>query len=270
MKCEEVQRELTDYIDNILDAPVREEIEKHLGSCEKCMDEYRELQTVINSMEAYELKMPDESLRENFNIMLQSEIDKLNAIKSRPENSAKKSLIISWTSPLLKIAAGFILLITGVLIGMNLKPGVENNQAAQYKDLKKEVREMKELVMFTMLKEESPSQRIQAVNYADEISEPNQKVINALINTLDHDKNVNVRLAAAYSLVKFSGNQIVTDAFVNALEKETEPILQIVLINILTDKKETKAVKPMQKIISNPSTIKEVKDIAEKSVKVLL
>ena len=270
MKCEEVQRELTDYIDNVLDAPVSEEIEKHLNTCEKCMDEYKELKAILNSLENYELKMPDESLRENFNTMLQSEIEKFRAKNIKTNEPAKRNLLLIWTSPMLKVAAGFILLIAGVLIGVNLKPGLDSTQTAQYNDLKKEVKEMKELVMFTMLKEESPSQRIQAVSYADEISDPNQKVINALINTLDNDKNVNVRLAAAYSLVKFSNNQSVTDAFIQALEKESEPILQIVLINILTDKKETKALKPMRKIIDNPSTMKEVKEIAAKSVKVLL
>jgi hypothetical protein len=270
MKCEEVQQELIDYIDNLVGVEVRKDIEEHLEKCEKCRSEYEELQTVMNSFETHEFKMPDECLRENFNTMLQSEIDKLKAINNKPENSVKKNFIITWTSPLLKIAAGFILLIAGILIGMNLKPGNDNAQTAQYNDLKKEVREMKELVMFTMLKEESPSERIQAVNYADEIIDPNQKVIFALINTLNHDKNVNVRLAAAYSLVRFSDNKLVANAFVDALEKEKEPILQIVLINILTDKKETKAVKPIRKIISDPGTIKDVRDIAEKSVKVLL
>jgi hypothetical protein len=270
MKCEEVQRELTDYIDNLVDIEVGKEIREHLETCGKCMKEYKELQTVMNALETHEFNLPKESLRENFTTMLQSEMDKIQAIKIKPDNALKKSRIITWTSPLLKIAAGFIILIAGVLIGLNLRPGVDNAQTAQYNDLKKEVREMKELVMFTMLKEESPSQRIQAVNYADEIANPNQKVIMALINTLNHDKNVNVRLAAAYSLVKFSNNRIVTDAFVDALEKEKEPILQIVLINILTDKKEIKAVKPIRKIISDPGTIKDVRDIAEKSVKVLL
>ncbi|MFN8254081.1 MAG: HEAT repeat domain-containing protein [Bacteroidales bacterium] len=270
MNCEEVQLQLTDFIDNKLDKAKVAEIELHLVSCKKCMQEYNDMKNIIGDLNHYKLKMPDESIRENFNAMLQSEIEKLELQKTGNQQIERKSLLLNPTSPMLKIAAGFAILITGVLIGWNLKPGSDNNQAAQYNDLKKEVKEMKELVMFTMLKEESPSQRIQAVNYVDEIPEPNQEVINALINTLKQDKNVNVRLAAAYSLTRFSENKLVTQAFINALEKETEPILQIVLINILTEKKESKAVHSIQQIISNPSANKEVKEIAKKSVKVLL
>ena len=128
---------------------------------------------------------------------------------------------------------------------------------------------MKEILMFTLLKEESASERIKAVNYSEEIANPNQQVIDALINLLDHDKNVNVRLASVYSLARFSNNRAVLDALVASLGKQTEPIVQIVLINILAEKKEIKAIKPIQEIISNGNTMKEVKDIAQKSLKLM-
>ena len=59
------------------------------------------------------------------------------------------------------------------------------------------------------------------------------------------------------------------DSLVASLSKQTEPIIQIVLINILAEKKETRAIRPIQEIISNGNTMKEVRDIAEKSLKLL-
>ncbi len=78
-----------------------------------------------------------------------------------------------------------------------------------------------------------------------------------------------MRLASAYSLVRFSDNAGVMDALVASLGKQTEPIIQIVLINILTEKKEVKAKRPIEQILSNDSTMKEVKEIAEKSLRQL-
>lgn len=126
---------------------------------------------------------------------------------------------------------------------------------------------MQETMMFNGLKDQSPSERIKAVGYAEDIVNPNEKVINALTNTLNHDKNVNVRLAALYSLAKFTDDRKVMDTLVTSLSNQTEPIIQIVLINILTEKKEVKAIGPIQDLIQNGKTLKEVKDIAQKGLK---
>ena len=123
--------------------------------------------------------------------------------------------------------------------------------------------------MFTLLKEDSASVRIKAVNYATEMSNPDQQVIGALISTLNHDKNVNVRLASLYSLAKFSDIQAVRDSLVSSLPKQAEPIIQIVMINLLTENKESKAVKPIEEILSNRNTLPAVKDIARKGLKTL-
>jgi len=125
-------------------------------------------------------------------------------------------------------------------------------------------------MMLSMLKEESPSQRIQAVNYADDIQAPDSKVLNALTETLNNDKNINVRMAAAYSLAKYADRQSVRDSMVASLSKQTEPIIQIVLMNILVDKGESNAIKPIQKIMSDEKAMKEVKDVAQKGLKILL
>jgi hypothetical protein len=56
---------------------------------------------------------------------------------------------------------------------------------------------------------------------------------------------------------------------VSSLSRQTEPVIQIVLINMLAAKKETRAIQPIRDIISNDKTIKEVKDIAAKKLKTL-
>lgn len=264
MNCDESVTKMMDYLEGNLSQHEVEQLEKHLASCERCMDEVREYQTILKDIANTEMETPDESLRINFYHMLHSEIEK-------QKKTIEPTKVLRMNFPYSKVAAGLALLVAGTFIGMVLNPLLKHdNQNSELTQLKTEVQSMKEVVMMNMLNEESPSDRIKAVNYAEEIPSPNDQVIEALVKTLNTDKNVNVRMAAAYSLSKFSNRQIVVDSLVKSLEKQTDPTIQIVLMDILVQKREASAVRPMQKIMSSDKTIKEVKDIAKKNIQILL
>src|SRR5215475_8901979 len=98
------------------------------------------------------------------------------------------------------------------------------------------------------------------------MASPDQKVIDALFNSLNNDKNVNVRLASLYSLARFADRPAVRDSLVTSLKIQTEPIIQVVLINLLAEKREPKAIAPIRDIMTNKKTLKEVKDAAQRSL----
>lgn len=264
MKCAEVENYITDYIDGNLDKDTRNDIEKHLTTCSNCREvekQYREMLQVISDTPEEE---PAPSLRSDFYKMLQRETGKMNDTEKRIV--PKKYLFLFG-----RIAAGLALLIAGTFIGMLIQKGFQKDKnAGQIADLQSEVKSMKEMMMHTMLKEESPSQRIKAVNIADQIPGDDPGVIKALIHTMNTDKNMNVRLAAVYSLEKFADNPVVKDSLLTSLRKQTDPVVQVVLMNILVKNKDSRAVGPMRAIISNSNTLPEVKNIAEKSIEVLL
>lgn len=214
------------------------------------------------------MEQPDETLRINFYHMLHGEMNK-QTLQNRENPVIPLSVRRSY--PWMKIAAALALLIAGTFIGLTLHFVLNRQQeGAQVASMKTEVQAMKELMMLNLLKQESPSQRLQAVNYTDDIHAPDIKVLNALTETLNNDRNINVRLAAAYSLAKYADRQSVRDSLVVSLSRQTEPIIQVVLMNILVEKKETSAIKPIQKIMSNEKSMKEVKDVAQKGLKILL
>ena len=62
MKCEEVEIKMIDYLDNNLEDELRQEIEKHLETCERCLDELRDTQDVLNLISKDEMDKPDDSL----------------------------------------------------------------------------------------------------------------------------------------------------------------------------------------------------------------
>jgi hypothetical protein len=268
MKCEDVEKYMIDYLDNTLDKTHRGELEKHLETCERCLDELKDLQQMLQKVNSTEMEQPDETLRINFYHMLHGEMNKQAAEK---QNQSLAPFSIRSSSPWLKIAAAIVLLLTGTFIGLTLHFVLSRQQESnQVASLKTEMQSMKELMMLNMLKLESPSQRIQAVNYTDDIPAPDIKVLNALTETLNNDKNCNVRMAAAYSLAKYADRKSVRDSLVASLSRQTEPIIQIVLMNILVEKKESRAIEPIQRIMSDEKAMKEVKDVAQKGLKILL
>jgi len=267
MKCEEVEEVMIDYLDKTLDESTSASVEKHLETCERCLDELREYQQILGTAQSTEMEQPDESLRINFYHMLHGEINKQKL--NRKDEKGIRGILLN-RNFFIRIAAGVALLLAGTFIGYVMKTPGRQAATTEMSELKTEMQSMKEIMMLSMLKEASPSQRIQAVNYTNDIPAPDQKVLDALTQTLNNDKNVNVRMAAAYSLSKYADRQSVRDSMVASLSKQTEPIIQVVLMNILVEKKEPGAIKPIQKIISDEKAMKEVKDIAHKSLKILL
>jgi hypothetical protein len=256
MTCEEAQHLLIDVSEE--GSEIRAELQRHIAGCRECAVLQSELDHLGHLMEGVPEALPGAGLEKQFRQMLLTAEQDQKTV--RPV-----SRLIFWRN----MAAAVVLLAAGVGIGVRLastrarverpdRPMADTHPAAS-----------SDTLLFSLLKEESASERIRAVNYAEEMASPDQKVISALINTLDHDKNANVRLACLYSLTKFSDDPHVREALVNSLSRQTEPIVQIVLINLLTEMKEPRARRPLQDIISDKKTSKEVKNIAEKGLRTI-
>lgn len=265
MKCEEVDRLMLDYLDKNLDDRLSNEIEKHLETCERCLDEMKDSQQVIALISEEEMTKPDDSMRINFYHMLHSEIKKEEA-----KNVPVKTIVRQFNTGTFRAAAAIALLIAGTFLGILINKGLNNSASNEIAQLRSEVSELKKATMFTMLKGGSSSDRIEAVSYAGDIENADDNVIGVLVRTLNNDKNVNVRMAAAYALAKFADQKPVIDSLVKSLSIQNDPILQVTLINILAEKKEKSALKPIQEIIANEKTLKEVRAVAENSLRVLI
>jgi hypothetical protein len=268
MKCEEVETRMIDYLDKHLDNNICLEIEKHLETCERCLDEYRESQEILKHISEDDLVEPDASLRINFYHMLHSEIRKSEEKKT---TSVRKPATSWYNHSSYRAAAAIALIVCGTFIGILLHMGLNDSVASnELKQLHSEVSDLKKATMFTMLKGESSSDRIQAVSYVNDLDSHDQNVIEVLVKTLKNDKNVNVRMAAAYALARFANERAVCDSLVKSLSLQSDPILQVTLINILAERREKSALKPVQEIIANKSTLKEVRAVAENSLRALI
>ena len=125
----------------------------------------RDSQQVLKLLSKDEMVMPEDSLRINFYHMLHSQIKKNEESKAP---SFQKPVNPWYNQGRYRIAAGIALLICGTFIGIFIHAGLNNTYAAnELKQLHSEISDLKKATMFTMLKEESSSDRIQAVGYVE-------------------------------------------------------------------------------------------------------
>ncbi|HEY1056267.1 MAG TPA: HEAT repeat domain-containing protein, partial [Emticicia sp.] len=210
-----------DYLEDKLNTRQRQELETLLANDEALRDEFEDLKAFYADMHKPTELDPTATLDLGFYMMLEKE---KGAEQKKKEKAQKGAMRVSWiNSPILKYAAGIVLLLGIFWVGRRTADK-DLNDIGDIASLKQDVQETKR--MLEMLKNESASERIQAVNYSYDLSKPDSEVLKALIKTLNTDTNVNVRTAAAEALSHFGNEKIARDALIQTLLTQKEPTLQ--------------------------------------------
>ena len=249
MKCNEIENQFTEYLENLLSEVANSEVENHLKTCEDCTRELEEVKSFFSILESDKSKLPSSNLRSNFEKILAQEIE---------ENQPKVVQLdpkTDWKS-YLRVAASILLVVSAFLLGKL------QSTSSSIEDNKQEV--------LALLEDNSASKRILAVTNAEEFTNKDTKIIEALINRLFFDKNTNVRLAAAEALSKFSSETLVRDALIKSLETDKNTSVQIEVISILSKIQEKRAIKPMKKMLENEETPQYVKQQLQLNLSTLL
>ncbi len=224
--------EKKDFEDRLKDAP---ELQKEL-------DEYRNL---FSAFSKEKLAQPSKRLAINFEKLLEEE--KGHQVKVVALQSHKSNRF----SGFLKIAAGIALLIGVFLTGRYSGQKEMNTTLVQ---TQQEVLEYKEATLISLLGNESASKRIQGVQLVKEFDRPDEDIVSALGEKMLGDENTNVRLSAMEALSKFSYSEQVKAIFIQALETEENPSIQVALIEILGQLQEKKAIGPLKKLLEKEET----------------
>lgn len=167
-----------------------------------------------------------------------------------------------------RIAAGFAILVIGVLSGMLI--GRQGGNPTEVTALREDINEMKQLVALSQLRKESASERIMAAYEFKKMDSANDEILDALIYTFNNDNNANVKNAAAEALFKFGNHDKVRKAFINGLNTQTDPVLQIKLIEMLVGLDEKRALPKLQQMMEEESQMKVVKQKAAEGIGRLL
>lgn len=143
---------------------------------------------------------------------------------------------------------------------------VSSTDAAQ---LQSQIQSLRQTVALSLLERQSPASRLEGVSFGSQVDHPDQDLLSAMIQTLEHDSNVNVRLAALDALEKFSGEARVRQAMINALGHQDSPLVQIALIDALVHMREKDAAGEFSKLSTQADANAAVRQRAQWALKTL-
>lgn len=260
-----------DYIDGNLSPEGEAMLQRHMAAGLINKQELDELAIMMGKLPQKEIEVPGVRMQRRFDAALREEIQK----------SSRKGFAEAFSETLKKwvekhslnfqppqLAMGVLLLLIGAGIGYLLRPAEKyDNQLSQ---LTNEMQQMRELMILNMLEKSSSTERLRAVNMGHDLPEADAKIINALLHTLNHDSNVNVRLAAVEALRRHSAQPMVRKGLIESIEKQESPIVQIALADLMAELQERKAVEPMKKLLKEEKMDDAVRQKIEKSINVLI
>jgi hypothetical protein len=272
MECKDYMEQTTALLAGMLNEEERSVIESHLDTCADCREEFEAARKVWELMGEIPQPEPSESLQTGFNAILANYKEEL--IEKRNPVAEWITKFREYLSKQLQPRMAFSL----VLITIGLAGGYLLHQPGQSAEffnkqidsLSSQVSEMKQVLMLSLLGDESASQRIRAVAYTDEMSNVDMKVIGALFTTLNEDPNVNVRLATLEALVKLSGEPKVREGLVKSIELQESPMMQSAIADAMVKLQEKSSVKSLQKLLGKKDLNQMVKTNIQKSIQQLI
>lgn len=166
----------------------------------------------------------------------------------------------------LRIAAGMLLILIGILLGRVSKPG-QIDQGPDMASLQNEIQSLRTMVIVSLFEQPRASERIRAVRMAEELQNPMEDAIDVLIKAINQDPNINVRLASIKALSAFNQVPGVMDALLEALPKQDSPVVQIELLRSFQNLQPAQLENSLLQLLDQPGLDERVKNQIQQMLK---
>jgi hypothetical protein len=186
---------------------------------------------------------------------------KLNAATREPRGVVWKRRLL-W-----QVAAAVVIFALGMGVGRLQAPRTE--KPTEISQLRSQVEGLRQTVALSLMDKPSASSRLEGVEWSSQVAKPDEELIRALLTTLNHDQNINVRLASLDALEKFTSNGKVRQALVQSISKQESPLLQIALIDALVHIRDQAAAEEFKQLSGNTQVNSIVRQRAQWAVEKL-
>jgi len=254
MTCDEAKACFADDWCGMLRAPERDELKRHLEDCAACRQEAEGLESLLTKLDSLPAEEPSPQMRDRFYAALSAYGEGFSAASTR----GRQKINFAWLPVSVAAAALFIGLGLGYAV-TSQKGARESTEIAQ---LRGEVNGMRELVALSLLRQQSASERLRGVSWANQVESSDGQVLAALLDSVNHDPNVNVRLAAADALRTFAMTSAARTEIARAIIPQSAPLVQIALIDLVVDLKDSAAVTELKHVAGNDSLNPSVRERA--------
>lgn len=253
---------LNDYVDHALEPQQRSEVQRHLDDCDGCRRIVAELTSLTGAAAALreERMMPPARVWSGIERTLGREAG-LSGHGARPGAFGSRMGLAA--AAVLVLGVGSALFAGGLVVGRQMAPATPDPQLAS---LRQELHDMRQTVMLSLLQQQSASERLNGVMYTNRIENPGNEVVAALLDTLMHDPNSNVRLATIEALKRLGANAEVKRGAVEALARQTSPLVQLALIDFLVETNGAASLPALRRLSQDPTADQAVRTRAALAV----
>ncbi len=251
--CDRIQEQIADLLAGRLEPIARENLIDHLETCSACRKDVADLGVVWRALDAMPEPEPSPEMRARF-------LETLHAYEEGFQEAQRKLTYseprTSWWAalwparPAWGAAFAALMLVAGGVGGrFLLAPGAsESGAGVEMTQLRSQVEGLRQLVALSLLQEQSASARLRGVTYSNQMTQPDREVQQALLQAVNHDSNVNVRLSAVDALAKYASSPEVRRALVDSLPVQDSALVQVSLIDLLVQLEAREAVPAIRKL----------------------
>lgn len=260
MNCEEARLQFAAVLEGA-EEPAHAALDGHLEGCAACREELDTLRTHWAALGLLRDVEPGPNLRRGF----------YQALEAYQEGLAQRGAPAGWwrglfaMRPAFQAAAAALLLAVGAGIGyVSSRPAEGPREVTQ---LRSEIGSLRQLVALSLLQQQSAVGRLQGVSWASRVEPSDSEVLEALLRTIDEDASIDVRLAAVDALAEFGNNPAARKGLTSSLARQTSPLMQIALIDLLVRFRERTAVEPIRQLVARPELNQTVRTRAESALR---
>lgn len=271
MNCEKLKQLLPDFLSDCLDETTRKQVDDHISGCEKCKIEVERFETTWAKLEQFPELEPGPEVENRFYTMLEAYKHGMahNHAKLSWSNRLGELLEACWPRrPAYQFAIALLFLVSGLTAGRFMGTGQGPNN--EMVEMKKEIQDMRQMVTLSLLNQSSAIERLQGLTMSSNVKNPDEEFLSLLVLTLNSDPNINVRLAAIDALRHFSNNEWARTELVRSLGRQTSPLVQVGLIDLMVELKEQNSLETLRTVANDENTIDAVKQRAKWGINQLI
>jgi putative zinc finger protein len=252
MECRFDKELLTLWLSDQLTAGERARVAEHVTGCSECRQELESGRRLWELMGGIPEPEPPAGALVRFNSMLDT-FKATEAGETAGSGIFERLKRLFAGQPAFAFAYSLLLVIAGAGVGHWLntssKAPVDTSNKQQLEALTRQVSDMREMIMTSLLQNPSASERIRGVSYTSEIRTVNKGVTEALLTTLNNDPNVNVRLVTLEALTHYANDPAVREGLVQSILQQNSPLVQAALTDVMLKLQEKRAIRPFRKLL---------------------
>lgn len=251
------------YIDGSITPEQRAQLNELIDRGEIDILDVKQMEATYKNLGELPAEEPSEQMRNSFYVMLRKE----KAQQKQPAKILNKLKELFTLRRIRRLAVAAAIFLVGMLAGNVFTPFQDYRH--QMERLSSEVSQMRQVMALSLLDARSPSERLKAVNISTEITSADDRVISALLKTLNNDPNVNVRLASIEALLRHAGNPKVRRGLVQAISRQQSPQIQVALADAMLSMQETQSIDDLKQLLEQNELDTTVRDKLKSTIAAL-